>query len=140
MGEGWSEQKGLIPSEGITSHPDPRMHLRVGHGEIDSCPIKDKVRASEVLALHIPHREIQSQPPVEMTPKSNKEGGLLLGVKLVAFILTRLALEIERDTYGEVEHGETKKHYMAIIKSGQRNRVNFLRQISSELMEVTKDL
>ena len=39
MGEGWSENKGLIPSNEPVNHPDPRMHWKIGVGDIDPCPI-----------------------------------------------------------------------------------------------------
>lgn len=44
MGDGWSLQSGLIPSNGPTTHPDPRMHWKIGAGDIDSCPVRDRAK------------------------------------------------------------------------------------------------
>lgn len=129
MGDGWSlGRKDLIESESTTNHPDPRMHLRIGKGEIDSYGITDPSRRTEVLRLNYPGRKPEELPPVEMTKEKEVDG-----VIMVARVLLKIASEVEQDTYGEVEHGETKKKYQAIIKSGSRTSARLFRQLSAAL-------
>lgn len=38
MGDGWSlDKQQLIPSDGPTTHPDPRMHLKLD--DLDPCQV-----------------------------------------------------------------------------------------------------
>lgn len=40
MGEGWSTGRSdLIPSNGPVTHPDQRMHLKIGTGDLDPYPV-----------------------------------------------------------------------------------------------------